>query len=121
MRRAARVCSEPGCSNLVWGDERLCEGHTAERRRQVDAARPTSAQRGYDAAWQRIRKAFLAEHPHCVDCGRAATEVDHIIALADGGTNDWSNLQAKCKSHHSQKTAKQDGGFGNRKVNAHVV
>jgi 5-methylcytosine-specific restriction endonuclease McrA len=55
----------------------------------------------------------LSAHPYCVDCGRKATEPDHIIPIADGGTNDWDNLRARCKHHHSQHTAHAGGGFGN--------
>jgi 5-methylcytosine-specific restriction protein A len=116
MKRAARVCSVPGCSNLVWGGDRRCTGHAREQQQRQDARRPTAAQRGYDANWRRIRKAFLEQHPLCVDCDRPATEVDHILPLAAGGTNDPGNLQARCKSHHSKKTAKEDGGFGNPKT-----
>ena len=36
-----------------------------------------------------------------------ATEVDHVLPMADGGAMyDEANLQALCKSHHSQKTAR---------------
>jgi 5-methylcytosine-specific restriction protein A len=49
-----------------------------------------------------------------------AKEVDHIDGLGPSGPRgfDWTNLQALSKSHHSRKTASQDGGFGNRKKRA---
>lgn len=58
----------------------------------------------------------LARHPLCVECQAkgmvvAAAEVDHIVPLADGGTNDDENLQSLCKSCHSRKTARESG-FG---------
>jgi hypothetical protein len=31
-------------------------------------------------------------------------EVDHVIALKDGGTNDATNLRALCANCHKQKT-----------------
>ena len=37
----------------------------------------------------------------------AAAEVDHIIPLARGGTNDLANLQPLCKSCHSRKTMRE--------------
>jgi len=60
----------------------------------------------------------LNREPLCREClkqGRLtpATEVDHIVPLASGGTNDLENLQPLCHSCHSRKTAKEDGGFGN--------
>ena len=52
---------------------------------------------------------FLRAHPLCEDCraaGRAqvAEEVHHIVPLRDGGTHEWSNLMALCKTHHSRRT-----------------
>lgn len=79
-------------------------------------SRPSAAKRGYDRKWRRIRAMYLKKHRRCVVCGEQATEVDHIIPLADGGSNKWENLQAMCKSHHSKKTASADGGFGNRVI-----
>ena len=31
-------------------------------------------------------------------------EIDHIVALCDGGTNDIMNLQALCRNCHGKKT-----------------
>jgi len=91
---------------------RRCEPRPRERR--------SAAQRGYGAAWQRYRLTFLAAHPWCVECERQgrmvpATDVDHIVPI--DGPNDprfWdaTNHEGKCHSHHSQKTATHDGGFG---------
>jgi 5-methylcytosine-specific restriction protein A len=64
----------------------------------------------YGAAWQRQRAATLRAQPLCRMClaaGRtvAATVVDHIQPLEDGGTNEQSNLQPLCKRcHDSVKT-----------------
>jgi len=33
------------------------------------------------------------------------TEVDHVIPLAKGGTDDFGNLVAICTRHHRIKTA----------------
>jgi 5-methylcytosine-specific restriction protein A len=45
-------------------------------------------------------------------CDQAATDVDHIVSKAKGGTDAGTNLQSLCHSHHSMKTAREDGGFG---------
>ena len=34
----------------------------------------------------------------------AATELDHIVALSNGGTNDEDNLQGLCAACHEIKT-----------------
>ena len=58
---------------------------------------------------QRMRKAHFQAQPLCVRCQeqgriRAATELDHIIALVNGGTNDPENFQGLCSDCHEQKT-----------------
>jgi 5-methylcytosine-specific restriction protein A len=42
----------------------------------------------------------------CLMCGDRATEVDHIIELAAGGTNTIDNVQPLCKECHKAKTAR---------------
>ena len=37
----------------------------------------------------------------------AAKEVDHILAKANGGTDDPNNLQSICVACHREKTAKE--------------
>ena len=125
MPRAARVCPIIDCPELIHGKDRYCPQHLHERQQAVDSNRPPAAQRGYDAEWQQIRTAYLKAHPWCVYCGRKANEVDHVIPILDGGTDDWDNLRSMCKHHHSQHTAKEGGGFGNPKgkgvENAHSI
>lgn len=81
--------------------------------------RRTSAQRGYGYKWQQARAGYLAKHPLCVQCEeqdivRAAKEVDHIIPHKGDMQLFWDsdNWQSLCKTHHSAKTAREDGGFG---------
>ena len=85
--------------------------------------RRTSAQRGYGYAWQRLRLTILArDHYLCQECQRQGKitpvgksgHVDHVIPKERGGTDDPDNLETKCSSCHSRKTAAEDGGFGNR-------
>lgn len=69
---------------------------------------------------QRRRERILSERPLCVHCeaqGRtsAATEVDHIVPLWQGGSEDDSNLQPLCAECHNVKTvaeAQQRAGGG---------
>ena len=75
--------------------------------------RPPASARGYDATWRKLRLMVLRARPVCQACGREeARHVDHIVALASGGTNDEANLQALCHACHSRKTVACDGGFG---------
>lgn len=71
--------------------------------------------------WRRVRRQQLREHPLCEDCANLgtvnpATDVDHRMALKDGGEPlDSANLRSLCHRCHSAKTAHLDGGFGNRR------
>lgn len=72
----------------------------------------TERERG--RANQRTRERYFRLHPLCVMCthsGRVtpATELDHIVALVNGGTNDDSNRQGLCADCHKVKTAADVG------------
>lgn len=64
--------------------------------------------------WMAIRQAVLTSEPRCTECrkdGRIsiATEVDHIVALHKGGTDELSNLRGLCVEHHLAKTRADRG------------
>jgi len=83
-------------------------------REQYDRDRGTSHQRGYDMNWRKLRDYFITEFPLCAHCKKegvvsAATEVDHIIPIAEGGERlDQYNLQSLCKPCHSRKTLSEN-------------
>jgi 5-methylcytosine-specific restriction protein A len=73
--------------------------------------RGSAHSRGYGVAWRRLREVVLDAEPLCRECakrGRAtpAKEVDHILPLRDGGTNDRENLQPLCCECHDDKTVR---------------
>ncbi|SMH60489.1 HNH endonuclease signature motif containing protein [Azospirillum agricola] len=92
-----------------------CPKCAAESRARADQHRPSAAARGYDGAWRRVRKDFLAAHPACcaAGCSQPATEVDHVQSIADRPELrlSWSNLRGFCKPHHSQRTGRDQGAF----------
>lgn len=62
--------------------------------------------------WQRIRQSVLRrDHYRCVDCGRIGldNEVDHIVPLHRGGTDDICNLAVRCVPCHAAKSAAEAG------------
>jgi 5-methylcytosine-specific restriction endonuclease McrA len=61
--------------------------------------------------WKRIReRVFARDGRGCWACGAYANSVDHIVAVALGGTLDLSNLRPACSHHNSSAGA----SLGNR-------
>lgn len=110
-RKAARNCTRPGCPGLVRdGVCGMCGPKRSRAAKRYDEQRGSAASRGYDARWRKLRRMVLRQAPLCRDClaeGRTttATEVHHIVAKRDGGTDELGNLQALCKPCHSRRTA----------------
>src|SRR6185312_12357854 len=107
-RKPPTPCGFVGCPNV--STIRFCPEHQREYYRRQDRLRGSSAERGYDVVWRRLRRLILAGEPLCRYCysmGRitAAVEVDHIVPIAHGGARlDASNLQPLCRACHSAKT-----------------
>src|SRR3954468_21802259 len=80
----------------------------AQAPRQVATA-TSNATRIRGRALQRIRREHFQAEPLCVACeaeGRVslATELDHIVALCNGGAESPGNRQGLCADHHAAKT-----------------
>ena len=61
-------------------------------------------------ARQKMRARLLAANPICYVCGTAvAVELDHKVALTNGGSNDDENLGGICTQCHEAKTLKDLG------------
>lgn len=66
--------------------------------------------------WMRLRHVVLVEDPVCKICNRkASTQVDHIIPVSKGGTDDRDNLQGACEACHEDKT-RDDLGITKRLI-----
>ena len=117
--KAGHRCGHGRCNQIIPSGQSYCPAH-ARLHRQYDKKRPSSGVRSYDANWQKFRKMYLNANPLCQQCaeeGRTTTAsvVDHILPMRNGGSKyDEDNLQPLCKFHHDQKTAREDGAFGNK-------
>lgn len=99
-----RMCSRPGCRNV-----QPCATHARAARREQDQRRGSSAARGYDGTWQRLRMIVLHEEPLCRYCRERgklepATTVDHMTPLSRGGARlDRANLAGACATCNAAK------------------
>lgn len=110
------VCAHTGCGVVAYNGPR-CPAHALETRRRW--ANPvhrdrggTRQERGYGAAWVKLRAVVLRDEPLCRTCmaqGRvtAATQVDHVVSKSEGGTDARSNLAPTCTACHRAKTARE--------------
>lgn len=88
---------------------------------QPDTVRGTRQQRGYGAAWERLRADVMhRDLGLCQPCLKAghvttATAVDHVTSKAEARSLGWTNaqiddpqnLQAICDACHRTKTASE--------------
>lgn len=117
VMRSASPCRAGGCRELVRDGSGYCAKHA---KRPEPVKRESSTKRGYGYAWQKARAGYLRNHPLCRSCEAkgllvAAEHVDHIKPHHGDKTLFWdsSNWQPLCAPCHSEKTASEDGGFGN--------
>jgi 5-methylcytosine-specific restriction protein A len=94
-----------------------CDAHAELRSgwtKREDRSGSTTS-RNYGHAW-RIKRARILKRDHylcqsCAKIGRvtSASEVDHVVSRANGGTEDDDNLQSLCNPCHKAKTATEKG------------
>ena len=102
--KAPHPCAYPRCPNLTT--ERYCSVHKPIASREYQKLRDPATTVRYGSEWRRIRNRYISKHPLCECCEQKglltpATEVHHIVSLADGGTNSDDNLMSVCKPCHA--------------------
>jgi 5-methylcytosine-specific restriction endonuclease McrA len=78
-----------------------------------------SSRRCTQPEWKRIRIKVLTRDEHICQirgprCTVEATTVDHVIPVAQHGTDDPSNLASACWNCHKAKTAREAAHGRNR-------
>lgn len=101
---APTPCRVPLCPHL-----RPCPVH-GRNGGDRDSYRASPSQRGYDSAWRRFRRSFLAANPLCVDCHKAgrvqlAEQVHHeaSISTAPHRRLDPTNCTPLCAVCHGRR------------------
>lgn len=123
MPTTKRPCRWQGCPAIVEGRSGggYCPEHRGMVQKQRDSQR--TGQRHYNSVrWRKLRTLVLTGEPLCRECAAAgavvqATVVDHILPLAQGGTDAMSNLQPLCATCHNRKTMRESvssSGSGGR-------
>lgn len=106
-------CSHPLCSVLVEGGTGgKCGKHRPQNGWQ---ARPSSSDhlRPSSGRWAKLKAAVMQRDMYlCQSCQRngidkQGSEVDHVVPLSEGGTNNLDNLQCICRSCHREKTREE--------------
>ena len=110
----ATPCRKIGCAALVHSRYKggYCEAHQSERTgwKRSQAAKGNTTQRGYGHSWRKLRVEVLERDGYlCVTCEangfiEPATDVDHIVSKAHGGSDELDNLQSLCRACHKDKT-----------------
>ena len=101
-----RPCNHSNCRNLT--NERYCDEHKALH----VWVHKDNVVRIRGRKLQRERNRLFNANPLCVEClkvgiTRAATQRDHVVPLAFGGTDTDDNIQALCQECHDKKTNKE--------------
>jgi len=107
-----RACRKRGCAGTTTDRSGYCDKHRHEGWQQHQRGQ-SRQQRGYGSKWDVLRATVLTRDKHlCQNCKRnnlisPAKTVDHIIAKANGGTDDMSNLESLCWPCHRSKTGRE--------------
>jgi len=74
-------------------------------RRERARLGPSTAARGYDREWRRIRATVLSQVPYCERCGSEATQVHHVPDFPTLGRDHHAyRLHALCAPCHTRET-----------------
>ena len=93
-----KQCNHSGCKHL-----QPCPIHP---KKAWTHNKPVERMRG--RVLQRERERLFNEQPLCAICQvRATMKRDHIVPLAEGGTDDADNTQGLCSACHKRKTQQE--------------
>lgn len=98
--RHPRICRVDSCPNIANTYNGRCSDHPPPRSPSSNA----SGSRAYKGA--RLQ-ALKRDRYICQLCGGPATQADHIVQVALGGTHDVSNLRAVCAPCNQARNAER--------------
>ena len=103
------LCSWPGCPNTIDVGN-YCEEHRPQR-----TSPKKTDPKYWTTSWRQTQKyVFVRDHYHCQACDRLLSDgqahCDHIIPVAQGGSDYEDNLQTLCIACHNRKTRAEEAG-----------
>ncbi|MFM8155497.1 MAG: HNH endonuclease [Actinomycetes bacterium] len=105
MPRAPKKCAQTNCETRIIG-KTYCPTHTPTNWGRGASTRTSSSEhKQWRTAVLKRDKGTCQIRDH--GCTHRATEADHIIAVAFGGTTTLDNGQAACQSCHKRKTQRE--------------
>lgn len=120
-RRIQKPCRAKACKRLHRNGNGYCDDHAQLAVGWMRSHQgKSSTERGYGADWERMREETLkADDYLCRPCRSQgiltpATEVDHIVPKAKGGTDAPANRQSLCHECHKAKTLAERTGGGSK-------
>ena len=115
--RPARPCVERCSSLAVPGGDR-CRRHKRARQQAYNQHQRPARHAFYQSSeWKRFKVEAANElGRQCVDCGKTTgrLDLDHNVSIDERPdlALEMSNVQWRCGSCHSRKTAKEGGRWG---------
>lgn len=107
-RKPLSPCAQHGCPELT--DERYCDSHAGLRRQAWQTSHRKARRQGSGWEEQARHKRIMRQHQGiCHVCNKpGADQVDHVIPLSQGGTDEDDNL-APIHAYpcHKDKTARE--------------
>jgi 5-methylcytosine-specific restriction protein A len=102
---APKPCGHAGCGKLVRDGTSRCEAH----KRPEWNKKPDAPKRITGRKLQRMRAELFQRDPLCAMCKaqgfiKLATQRDHIVPLAEGGSDTADNEQGLCVECHEAKS-----------------
>src|SRR3954452_20421711 len=112
MPRAPHLCAHLGCLERIPAGVRFCDEHrrqTAWLKTSGDE-RPDTGRRRH----RKVRNEVLARDGYICQlrydgCEQTASELDHVVAPAEGGETTMQNGRAACRSCHQRLSSSQGG------------